>query len=164
MKAVTQRGLENAIKLLIQSPEFDRIRLFLVADASQGSGEGEEIIHAIAAHHADVPPQTILANLVQAADALSGARPGARKELLENYVKRLEDLESMATGFDGVTKAYAIQAGREIRVMVDAERVSDDETHLLVKDIAEKIENNLTYPGQIRVTVIREKRAVGFAK
>jgi ribonuclease Y len=134
------------------------------ADLAKKYGEGEEIIHAIAAHHADVPPQTILANLVQAADALSGARPGARKELLENYVKRLEDLESMATGFDGVTKAYAIQAGREIRVMVDAERVSDDETHLLVKDIAEKIENNLTYPGQIRVTVIREKRAVGFAK
>jgi ribonuclease Y len=134
------------------------------ADLAKKYGEGEEIIHAIAAHHADVPPQTILANLVQAADALSGARPGARKELLENYVKRLEDLESMATGFDGVTKAYAIQAGREIRVMVDADRVSDDETHLLVKDIAEKIENNMTYPGQIRVTVIREKRAVGYAK
>jgi len=134
------------------------------ADLAKKYGESEEIIHAIAAHHADVAPQSILANLVQAADALSGARPGARKELLENYVKRLEDLESMATGFEGVTKAYAIQAGREIRVMVDAERVSDDETHLLVKDIAEKIENNLTYPGQIRVTVIREKRAVGFAK
>jgi len=134
------------------------------ADLAKKHGEQEDIIHAIAAHHADVPPQSILANLVQAADALSGARPGARKELLENYVKRLEELEGLATGFDGVTKAYAIQAGREIRVMVDADRVSDDETHLLVKDIAEKIENNMTYPGQIRVTVIRERRSVAFAK
>jgi ribonuclease Y len=107
---------------------------------------------------------SILANLVQAADSLSGARPGARKELLENYVKRLEELEGLATGFDGVQKAYAIQAGREIRVMVDSEKVGDENTYVLCKDIAEKIENNMTYPGQIRVTVIREKRAVGYAK
>ena len=107
---------------------------------------------------------TALAVLVQAADSISGARPGARKELLENYVKRLEDLEGIATSFDGVTKAYAIQAGREIRVMVNSENVDDDTTYILCKDIAEKIEKNLTYPGQIRVTVIRERRAVGFAK
>ena len=105
-----------------------------------------------------------LAVLVQAADSISGARPGARKELLENYVKRLEDLEGIATSFDGVSKAYAIQAGREIRVMVNSDMVDDDTTYILCKDIAEKIEKNLTYPGQIRVTVIRERRAVGLAK
>jgi len=134
------------------------------ADLAKKHGESKEIVHAIAAHHEDVPPMSILANLVQAADSLSGARPGARKELLENYVKRLEELEGLATSFDGVSKAYAIQAGREIRVMVDSERVGDESTYVLCKDIAEKIENNMTYPGQIRVTVIREKRAVGYAK
>lgn len=134
------------------------------ADIAKKHGEHKAIVHAIAAHHEDIPPQSILANLVQAADSLSGARPGARKELLENYVKRLEELEGLATGFNGVTKAYAIQAGREIRVMVDSEKVGDEQTYLLCKDIAEKIENNMTYPGQIRVTLIREKRAVGYAK
>ena len=119
---------------------------------------------AIAAHHEDQRPSTALAVLVQAADSISGARPGARKELLENYVKRLEELEGIATSFEGVSKAYAIQAGREIRVMVNPDNVDDDATYLLCKDIAEKIEKNLTYPGQIRVTVIRERRAMGFAK
>ncbi|WP_308622053.1 ribonuclease Y [uncultured Desulfovibrio sp.] len=134
------------------------------ADIAKKYNESADIIHAIAAHHEDQRPSTALAVLVQAADSISGARPGARKELLENYVKRLEDLEGIATSFEGVTKAYAIQAGREVRVMVDAESVDDDATYLLCKDIAEKIEKNLTYPGQIRVTVIRERRAVGLAK
>ncbi|MDR0339715.1 MAG: ribonuclease Y [Desulfovibrio sp.] len=134
------------------------------ADVAKRYGENKEIIHAIAAHHEDTPPKTALAVLVQAADSLSGARPGARKELLENYVKRLEDLENIATSFDGIAKAYAIQAGREVRVMVNSDDVNDDTTYLLCKDIAEKIERNLTYPGQIRVTVIRERRAVGYAK
>jgi ribonuclease Y len=134
------------------------------ADMAKRYGENKEIIHAIAAHHEDIPPKSALAVLVQAADSLSGARPGARKELLENYVKRLEDLENIATSFDGIAKAYAIQAGREVRVMVNSDDVNDDATYLLCKDIAEKIERNLTYPGQIRVTVIRERRAVGFAK
>jgi len=134
------------------------------SDVAKRYGESKEIIHAIAAHHEDVPPKSALAVLVQAADSLSGARPGARKELLENYVKRLEDLENIATSFDGISKAYAIQAGREIRVMVNSDDINDDATYLLCKDIAEKIERNLTYPGQIRVTVIRERRAVGFAK
>ena len=134
------------------------------SDVAKRYGESKEIIHAIAAHHEDIPPKTALAVLVQAADSLSGARPGARKELLENYVKRLEDLEGIATSFDGISKAYAIQAGREVRVMVNSDDVNDDATYLLCKDIAEKIERNLTYPGQIRVTVIRERRAVGFAK
>ncbi len=134
------------------------------ADIAKKYNESADIIHAIAAHHEDQRPSTALAVRVQAADSISGARPGARKELLENYVKRLEDLEGIATSFEGVTKAYAIQAGREVRVMVDAESVDDDATYLLCKDIAEKIEKNLTYPGQIRVTVIRERRAVGLAK
>jgi ribonuclease Y len=134
------------------------------ADLAKKYNESKEIVHAIAAHHEDTPPKSILAVLVQAADSLSGARPGARKELLENYVKRLEDLENIADSFDGVSKAYAIQAGREVRVMVNSESVDDDATYLLCKDIADKIERNLTYPGQIRVTVIRERRAVGYAK
>lgn len=134
------------------------------ADVAKRYGESKEIVHAIAAHHEDIPPKTALAVLVQAADSLSGARPGARKELLENYVKRLEDLENIATSFEGISKAYAIQAGREVRVMVNSDDVNDDSTYLLCKDIAEKIERNLTYPGQIRVTVIRERRAVGYAK
>jgi ribonuclease Y len=134
------------------------------ADIAKKYGEMKEIVHAIAAHHEDTPPKSILAVLVQAADSLSGARPGARKELLENYVKRLEDLENIADSFEGVSKAYAIQAGREVRVMVNSETVDDDKTYLLCKDIADRIEQNLTYPGQIRVTVIRERRAVGYAK
>jgi ribonuclease Y len=134
------------------------------ADLAKKYAESKEIIHAIAAHHEDTPPGSVLAVLVQAADSLSGARPGARKELLENYVKRLEELEAIATNFEGVSKAYAIQAGREIRVMVDSDRVDDDSTHMLCKDIAKQIEENLTYPGQIRVTVIRERRSVAFAK
>ncbi len=134
------------------------------ADVARKYGESKDIIHAIAAHHEDVPPKSALAVLVQAADCLSGARPGARKELLENYTKRLEDLENIATSFEGVSKAFAIQAGREVRVMVNSEELNDDATYLLCKDVAEKIERNLTYPGQIRVTVIRERRAVGYAK
>ena len=134
------------------------------ADVAKKYGESKEIVHAIAAHHEDVPPKSAIAVLVQAADGLSGARPGARKELLENYVKRLEDLENIATTFEGVSKAFAIQAGREVRVMVNSDDVNDDATYLLCKDIAEKIERNLTYPGQIRVTVIRERRAVEYAK
>ncbi len=134
------------------------------SDLAKKYNEGKDIIHAISAHHEDVPPKSVLAVLVQAADSLSGARPGARKELLENYVKRLEELEGIATSFQGVSKAFAIQAGREIRVMVDSNIVDDDQTYLLCKDIAEKVETNLTYPGQIRVTVIREHRAVGIAK
>ncbi|WP_029897306.1 ribonuclease Y [Desulfohalovibrio reitneri] len=134
------------------------------ADLAKKHGEPEDIVNAIAAHHEDATPDTIMAVLVQAADALSGARPGARKELLQNYVKRLEELEGIATDFDGVSKAYAIQAGREIRVMVDSERIPDEKAYILSRDIAHQIEENLTYPGQIKVTVIREKRAVEYAR
>jgi len=134
------------------------------AELAKKHNESREIIHAIAAHHEDVPPESLLAILVQAADSLSGARPGARKELLENYVNRLEELEKIATGFEGVHRSFAIQAGRELRVIVDCDLVDDDATHLLSKEIASKIEENMTYPGQIKITVIREKRAVNYAK
>lgn len=126
-------------------------------------GESGKVVHAIAAHHEDVPPESVYDLLVQAADSLSGARPGARKELLENYVKRLEDLEGIACSFRGVANAYAIQAGRELRVIVESDKVSDDEAVLISRDVAKKIEESLTFPGQIRVTVIRETRAVGYA-
>jgi len=126
-------------------------------------GESPKIVHAIAAHHEDVPPISVYALLTQAADGLSGARPGARKELLENYIKRLEDLEKIANSFRGVANSYAIQAGREIRVIVEGGAVSDEEAVLLSRDIVKKIEESLTFPGQIKVTVIRETRAVGYA-
>ncbi|RZB34389.1 MAG: ribonucrease Y [Desulfobacteraceae bacterium Eth-SRB1] len=126
-------------------------------------GESQRVVHAIAAHHEDVPPNTVYALLVQAADGLSGARPGARKELLENYIKRLEDLENIANSFKGVANTYAIQAGRELRVIVESDIISDEESILLSRDIAHKIEESLTFPGQIRVTVIRETRAVEYA-
>jgi len=126
-------------------------------------GESSGIVHAIAAHHEDVAPETVYALLVQAADGLSGARPGARKELLENYIKRLEDLENIANSFKGVSNSYAIQAGREIRVIVESGIVNDDTAVLLSKDIVKKIEESLTFPGQIKVIVIRETRAVAYA-
>ena len=125
--------------------------------------ESPKVVHAIAAHHEDVPPNSVLALLVQAADGLSGARPGARKELLENYIKRLEDLENIANSFKGVSNTYAIQAGRELRVIVESERISDEEAIMVSRDIAKKIEESLTFPGQIKVTVIRETRAVEYA-
>lgn len=127
-------------------------------------GESAEIVHAIAAHHEDEEPSTVLAVLAQAADALSGARPGARRETLETYVKRLRELEGIGTSFNGVTGCFAIQAGREIRVMVSSGEVSDAQSHVLAKDIARKIEDEMTYPGQIRVNVIRETRATEYAK
>jgi ribonuclease Y len=134
------------------------------ADLARRYGESPAIVHSIAAHHEDVPAEDILAILVQAADALSGARPGARKELLETYVKRLEGLEKIAASFPGISKAYAIQAGRELRIIVESASVGDAEVVLLSKDIAKKIETEMTYPGQIKVTVIRETRAVEYAK
>ncbi len=125
--------------------------------------ESPKVVHAISAHHEDVPVVSVLAVLVQAADSLSGARPGARREMFESYIKRLEDLEKIANSFDGVSNSYAIQAGRELRIIVASEKVTDDDAVLLCRDVTKKIEENLTFPGQIRVTVIRETRAVGFA-
>ena len=163
VKKAKRAGLLHDIGKAVDH-EVEGPHALIGADIAKKFNEGKDIVHAIAAHHEDQRPSTALAVLVQAADSISGARPGARKELLENYVKRLEELEAIATSFDGVSKAYAIQAGREIRVMVNPESVDDDATYMLCKDIAKKIEDNLTYPGQIRVTVVRERRAVGFAK
>ena len=133
-------------------------------DLARKYGESDDIVYAIGAHHEDQPPKSVLDILVQSADALSGARPGARKEMLQSYVKRLEDLENIANSFDGVEKSYAIQAGRDLRIIVDSQKVHDDEAVLLSHDIAKAVEEQLTYPGQIRITVIRETRAVEFAK
>ncbi|MEG1578401.1 MAG: ribonuclease Y [Oscillospiraceae bacterium] len=126
--------------------------------------ENEEIVHAIEAHHNDVEPHTIVACLVQAADAISAARPGARRENLENYIKRLEKLEEVTNSFPGVEKSFAIQAGREVRIMVSPEKVSEDQMVLLARDIAKKIEDELEYPGQIKVHVLRETKAIEYAK
>ncbi len=133
-------------------------------DLAKKYGEADDIVYAIGAHHEDQPPKSVLDILVQSADALSGARPGARKEMLQSYVKRLEDLENIANSFDGVDKSYAIQAGRDLRIIVDSQKIRDDEATLLSRDIAKAVEKQLTYPGQIRITVIRETRAVEFAK
>ena len=126
--------------------------------------ESEEIINAIEAHHGDVEPKTLVAVLVQAADAVSAARPGARRENLENYIKRLETLEGIAASFPGVEKCFAIQAGREIRIMVEPDKITEDQMVLLARDVAKKIEDEMEYPGQIKVNIIRETKAVDYAK
>jgi ribonuclease Y len=122
------------------------------------------VVNAISAHHGDVEPTSIEAVLVQAADAISAARPGARRETLENYIKRLQKLEEIANSFSGVEKSYAIQAGREVRIIVKPENVNDADTFIMAKDIVKRIESELEYPGQIKVNVIRETRAVEIAK
>ncbi len=146
------------------SHEEEGTHAMLGADIAKKYGESPKIVNAIAAHHEQVEPLCPEAVLVAAAEALSAARPGARREALESYVKRLEKLESLATGFKGVQKAYAIQAGREIRVIVRQEEVTDSESSLMSRDLAKKIEQELTYPGQIKVTVIRESRYTEIAK
>jgi len=144
--------------------EVEGTHALIGAELSRKYNESQEVVHAIAAHHDDEKPQTVLAVLVQAADALSAARPGARREMLETYIKHLKELEEIASANDGVTKSYAIQAGREIRVIVDSKEISDEDAVMLSRDIAKKIESTLTYPGQIKVTVIRETRAIQLAK
>ena len=134
------------------------------ADLARRFGEKGEIVHAIEAHHNDIEPESVLAVLVQAADAVSAARPGARKETLDAYVKRLEKLEEIANSYKGVERTYAIQAGREVRVMVEPDKVDEAATVVLAHDIAHRIENEMQYPGQVKVVVIRESRAVGIAK
>ncbi len=134
------------------------------AELAKKFRESLEVINAIAAHHGDLEPQTLEAVLVQAADAISAARPGARRETLEAYIKRLEKLEEIADSFEGVEKAYAIQAGREIRIMVKPDKIDDVKAAQVARDITKKIEKDLEYPGQIKVTVIREIRAVEYAR
>ena len=144
--------------------EVEGSHAIIGAELARKYGESPKIVNAIAAHHEDVKAETILAPLVDAADALSGARPGARREMMESYTRRLEDLERIVNEFKGVEKSYAVQAGREIRIMVQHEMVSDDEAARMARDVARKIENEMTYPGQVKVTVIREMRAVDYAK
>ena len=144
--------------------EVEGTHVSIGVDLAKKFKESKNVINCIQAHHGDVEPKTIEAVLVQAADAISGARPGARRETTTNYVKRLEQLENIATSFKGVEKSYAIQAGREIRVMVKPEQIDDSQAMFLAKDIAKKIESELEYPGQIKVNVIREWRAVEYAK
>jgi ribonuclease Y len=127
-------------------------------------GEGSEVVHAAAGHHDDIRPEHIYTVLVAAADAVSAARPGARRETLEKYVRRLEELEALACGFPGVDHAFAVQAGREIRIIVDSSRVNDRQAARMSRDIATAIEQSLTYPGEIKVTVLRETRNVEFAR
>jgi len=146
------------------SHEVEGSHAVIGAQFAKKHGEEDLVVNAIGSHHEDEPPTSVIAHLVAAADALSGARPGARREMLESYVKRLEDLENICRSFQGVDKSYAIQAGREVRVLVEAEQVSDTDSVVLAKDIAARIESELTYPGQIRVTVIRETRATATAK
>lgn len=144
--------------------EVEGSHALIGADIARKHGESAKICNAIAAHHEEVKAETMLAPLVDAADALSGARPGARREVLESYVQRLEDLEKISNSFKGVEKSFAVQAGREIRIFVDPGRVNDDESALLAREVARRVENEMTYPGQIRVTVIRETRASDLAK
>jgi ribonuclease Y len=163
VKKAKRAGLLHDIGKAVDH-EVEGPHAIIGADLARKYGESQDIVHAIAAHHEDVKPDTVMAVLVQAADALSGARPGARREMLESYVRRLEDLESIAKSFAGVQKSYAIQAGREIRIVVLSDKVSDAEIPLLSREVAKKIESELSYPGQIKVTVIRETRAVEYAK
>jgi ribonuclease Y len=144
--------------------EIDGTHLQIGIDLLRKYGESEEVVHAMACHHGDYDPQTVEAVLVTAADALSAARPGARREVLETYVKRLEKLEEIASSFKGVQKTFAIQAGREVRIIVDSGKIGDEQALWLSKDIARRIEQELTYPGQIKVTVIRETRSVEYAR
>ena len=144
--------------------EVEGSHVTIGVDLARKYKESEEVIHAIEAHHGDVEAHTVIACIVQAADAISAARPGARRENIENYVKRLEKLEELSRSFPGIASSYAIQAGREIRIMVKPEEVDEDQMTLLARDIAKKIEEELTYPGQIKVHVLRETKAVEYAK
>ena len=154
--------LHDIGKAMTQEVEGSHVQLGV--DIAKKYKENKDVIHAIEAHHGDTEPRTIIAMIVQAADAISAARPGARRENLDNYIKRLKKLEEISESFDGVEKAYAIQAGREVRIMVRPEDVSDEQMVLVARDIVKKIESELEYPGQIKINVIRESRAIDYAK
>jgi ribonuclease Y len=144
--------------------EIEGTHTELSVELTKKYGESEAVVQAIASHHRDIDFPSVEAVLVQAADTLSAARPGARRELLEAYIKRLEKLEEVAKSYDGVSKSFALQAGREIRVIVESQKVSDEKASIMAKEIAQKIKEELDYPGRIKVTVIREMRAVEYAR
>ncbi|MBE6673249.1 MAG: ribonuclease Y, partial [Ruminococcaceae bacterium] len=154
--------LHDIGKAMTQEIEGSHVQIGV--DLAKKYKENKDVLHAIEAHHNDVEPRTLVALIVQAADAISAARPGARRENIENFIKRLQKLEEIASSFPGVEKSYAIQAGREVRVMVKPEEVSDERMILVARDIAKKIEEELKYPGQIKVNIIRESRASEYAK
>ena len=163
LETLTLAGLLHDIgKALTHEIEGSHVNIGV--DVAKKYKENQNILHAIEAHHGDVEPRTLVACLVQAADAISAARPGARRENVENYIKRLQKLEEIANSFEGVEKCYAIQAGREIRILVKPEVVKDDQTVLVAREIAKKIESELDYPGQVKVHVVRESRAIEYAK
>jgi ribonuclease Y len=163
VKTAKRAGLLHDIGKAVDQ-EYEGTHIQIGVELARKYKENEKVIHAIAAHHGDIEANSVEAVLVQAADAISGSRPGARRESLENYVKRLEKLENLANSFAGVEQSYAIQAGREIRVIVQPDKVDDAQTLFLAKEIAKKLESELEYPGQIKVNVIRELRSVEYAK
>lgn len=163
VKTARRAGLLHDIGKALDR-EYDGTHIELGVEYAKKYRENDAVVHAIEAHHGDVEAKTVVACLVQAADAISAARPGARRENVQNYIKRLEKLEEIATSFDGVEKSFAIQAGREVRIMVDPEKVSDDRMTIVAREIVKKIEDELEYPGQIKVHIIRENRAIEYAK
>ena len=163
VKTAKRAGLLHDIGKSVDH-EIEGSHVDIGVDLAKKYHESNDVIHAIHAHHGDVEAQTVIACIVQACDAISAARPGARRENLETYIKRLEKLEEIANSFAGVEKSYAIQAGREVRIMVKPEDVKDEDTILIARDIVKKIESELEYPGQIKVNVIRETRSIDYAK
>ena len=148
----------------VPDEETELSHALLGAKLAEKYGENPAVVNAIGAHHDEMEMQYVISPIIQACDAISGARPGARREIMQQYIQRIKDLENLAMNYQGVEKAYAIQAGRELRVIVEAEKVSDQTSDQLSFDIAQKIQTEMTYPGQIKVTVIREKRAVNIAR
>lgn len=163
VKTAKRAGLLHDIGKALDR-EFEGSHIDLGVEYAKKYRENDQVVHAIAAHHGDIEAKTIVACLVQAADAISAARPGARRENVQNYIKRLEKLEEIATSFEGVEKSFAIQAGREVRIMVKPDVVSDDQMTIIAHDVVKKIEDELEYPGQIKVHIIRENRAIEYAK
>jgi ribonuclease Y len=163
VKQARRAGLLHDIGKAVDH-ELEGSHAIVGATLAKKYGEAPKVSHAIEAHHGEVAQDSVLDHIVDAANRLSGQRPGARRELLESYVRRLHDIEKIATGYGGVERAFAIQAGRELRVLVENSAVNDEQAVVLSRDIARKIENELSYPGQIRIAVIRETRAVDYAK
>ena len=157
-------GLLHDIGKVVSQDVEEGTHAIVGANLAKKYGEREEVVNAVAAHHEEVESTTLYGAILCAADAISAARPGARAESLETYVKRLENLEKIANSYKGIKKAYALQAGREIRVIVDPEKINDDEAVVLARDLRKKIEEEMEYPGQIKVIILRETRAVEYAK